>query len=230
MHTHAQVRDGSDFLSFETPSDDIAACEEACCSNLECDAISYNSPQPFDYLNCTKGSHCCLLKNTVPKLSPNHYGAAVRTGSRTPTLPRPTKRQQEFMDMGFTQFMHFSVTTFGDNVEHNCLDGTCLSAQLFNPTNLSTDQWVESAVAMGVGEICLTAHHEGGFCLWPSKYSPYGVESSPYNHDIVKMFVASCHKYGIRPCFYIGPNANGYLTQVRVMSGWMGVVFSFLIR
>lgn len=69
-------------------------------------------------------------------------------------------------------------------------------------------------MAWGAGEICLTAHHEGGFCLWPSKYSNYSVMASPYPHDIVKDFVASCKKYKVRPCFYIGPNANGYFTQV----------------
>lgn len=36
----------------------------------------------------------------------------------------------------------------------------CLPASDFNPSNLSTDQWVETAVAFGAKEICLTAHHE----------------------------------------------------------------------
>ena len=35
--------------------------------------------------------------------------AAGASGSSTV----PTPRQHEYMDMGFTQFMHFSVTTFG---------------------------------------------------------------------------------------------------------------------
>jgi len=67
---------------------------------------------------------------------------------------------------------------------------------------------------MGAKEICLTAHHEGGFCLWPTKYSNYSVLASPFKKDIVRMFVESCVKFGVKPCFYIGPNANGYLTQV----------------
>ncbi|EGD82959.1 hypothetical protein, variant [Salpingoeca rosetta] len=75
-------------------------------------------------------------------------------------------------------------------------------------------RWVQAAKAMGAGEICLTAHHEGGFCLWPSKFSNYTVMQSPHKHDIVEAFVKSCRKYDVRPCFYIGPNANGYFTQV----------------
>ena len=53
-----------------------------------------------------------------------------------------------------------------DRYPHKCERG----ASMFNPSNLSTDQWVETAVAFGAGEVCLTAHHEGGFALWDTKY------------------------------------------------------------
>jgi len=56
---------------------------------------------------------------------------------------------------GFTQFMHFSVTTFADE-EHNCVHGTCLPASDFNPSNADPEQWVLTAKAMGASQICLT--------------------------------------------------------------------------
>lgn len=114
------------------------------------------------------------------------------------------------MERGLAQFMHFSVDPF-TSIEHNCVGTSpdCIPASVFNPTNLSTDQWVEAAVAFGADEICLTAHHEGGFCLWDTKFSNYSVMHSPYGKDIVKQFVASCNKYGVKPCYYMGPNANG---------------------
>jgi alpha-L-fucosidase len=68
-------------------------------------------------------------------------------------------------------------------------------------------------VAFGATEICLTAHHEGGFCLWDTKYSNYSVMHSPYGKDIVAQFVASCKKFDITPCYYMGPNANGFLSN-----------------
>lgn len=52
-----------------------------------------------------------------------------------------------------------------------------------------------------------------GFCLWDTKFSNYSVMHSPYGKDIVKQFVASCKKYGVTPCYYMGPNANGYLSN-----------------
>ena len=101
------------------------------------------------------------------------------------------------MEFGFTQFMHFSVTTFGDE-EHDCFKGKCLPASDFNPTNVDTDQWVQTAVAGGAGEICLTAHHEGGFALWPTKNDyNYTVAFSPWGKDILRSFVDSCKKHGV---------------------------------
>jgi alpha-L-fucosidase len=131
------------------------------------------------------------------------------------TPPLPTLAQLSMMDTGLAQFMHFSVDTWS-GIEHNCVpvgSSKCLPTSLFNPSNLSTDQWVEAAVAMGAGEICLTAHHEGGFCLWDTQYTNYSVMNSPYGKDVVEQFVHSCAKYNVKPCFYMGPNSNGWLMQ-----------------
>eukprot|EP00043_Microstomoeca_roanoka_P005657 m.57165 g.57165 ORF g.57165 m.57165 type:complete len:589 (-) comp13056_c0_seq1:244-2010(-) len=220
------TRIGSDYkwLAFSS-SATIQDCINACCAEVECQAFSYNTAQHVCTSAPGNASKCCALKSGIPPAQQSHFTPGeVTTGYKYEPpvgIPTPSQEQQDYMDMGLTQFMHFSVTTFG-NIEHDCVNGACLPASEFNPTNMgpdeqnitATDQWAMTAVAMGAGEICLTAHHEGGFCLWPSQYSNYTVMQSPYKHDIVKDFIASCKKYGIRPCFYIGPNANGYFTQV----------------
>ena len=53
----------------------------------------------------------------------------------------------------------------------------------------------------------------------PTEYQDYSVKASGLwargqKVDVVQEFVHSCAKYGIKPCFYLGPNANGYQTQV----------------
>jgi len=134
--------------------------------------------------------------------------------------PEPSRQQLEHLDMGLTMFQHFSVDPFS-SIEHNCVGTSpeCIPVSAFNPTNLDTDQWVSTAAAFGAKEICLTAHHEGGFCLWDSEFCDgYSVMDSPYGKDIVKQFVASCKKYNIKPCYYMGPNANGWLANNRSYS------------
>mmetsp|Transcript_126896 Transcript_126896/g.353350 ORF Transcript_126896/g.353350 Transcript_126896/m.353350 type:complete len:477 (+) Transcript_126896:52-1482(+) len=144
--------------------------------------------------------------------------ASAAVAAATP--PVPTQAQLDLMDVGLAQFMHFSVEPFkSPHIEHNCVSKSqpCLPASIFNPSNLSTEQWVETAVSFGAKEICLTAHHEGGFALWPTQHNlGYSVAASPYGKDIVKQFVASCRKHGVRICYYIGPNANGWLNNKNV--------------
>ena len=99
--------------------------------------------------------------------------------------PKPTANQLRMLDNGLAQFMHFSVDPF-TSIEHNCVGGNpdCVPASVFNPTNLSTDSWVEAAVSFGATEICLTAHHEGGFCLWDTAYSNYRLVSRVFDTGI----------------------------------------------
>jgi len=156
--------------------------------------------------------------------------------------PLPNARQLDFMAMETTQFMHFNVDTAwtpppgflnGTNpTYHNCnklntglsndtqTEGTwpCLNPKIFNPSELDTEQWMEAAVAMGMKEICLTAKHAGGFTMWPSKHTPYGVHGSTSfrggKGDILKEFVQSAKKWGIKVCYYNNPMTDGFLTQV----------------
>ena len=72
---------------------------------------------------------------------------------------------------GFAMFQHFGVNTF-TQVEHNCFGapgGRCVNASAFDPSALNTSQWMETAKDLGVREVCLTAHHEGGFALWQTR-------------------------------------------------------------
>ena len=97
---------------------------------------------------------------------------------------------------GHAMFQHFGVSTFGHNntlgirgsndcwysptVKPDAITHPCLPAKLFNPENYSAAQTMEVAKAFGASEVCITAHHEGGFTLWPSNFSDYGVAASAW--------------------------------------------------
>lgn len=74
-----------------------------------------------------------------------------------------------------------------------------------------TYRWARTALAFGAREICLTARHEDGFCLWPTAITNYSVAYGFPGLDVVRSFIASCIKYGLRPCLYAGPQLNGWL-------------------
>lgn len=118
----------------------------------------------------------------------------------------PSANQLRFERLQQTQFMHFSVCTFND-CEQDV--SPFFNASTFSPSQkVDTDQWVTVAKSWGAKQICLTAHHSGGFALWQTNTTQYGVRQSPYMNgtaDIVRDFVASCRKYNVSPCLYFIP-------------------------
>jgi alpha-L-fucosidase len=53
------------------------------------------------------------------------------------------------------------------------------------------------AKELGVKYVCLTTKHHEGFCLWPSKYTDFDIESTPYKKDLLKEFVDAYDAAGI---------------------------------
>ena len=119
-----------------------------------------------------------------------------------------------FQRLATTQFMHFSMCTFHDCEQD---ERSVYPAASFAPTGrIDTDQWLQVASSWGAKQVCLTAHHSGGFALWQTNTTDYGVRQSPYmsgTADIVREFVASCHRFGVSPCLYFIPAEDGALEK-----------------
>lgn len=103
-------------------------------------------------------------------------------------------------------FVHLSMCTFAQCEQ----DTACRTnpPSLFNPTALNATQWIEAAAALGATQVCLTARHTGGFALWQTEYSGYGVRQSPWRGgrgDVVQDFTTACRRFGISPCLYFIP-------------------------
>lgn len=116
----------------------------------------------------------------------------------------PTEQQLKWQELEYYMFIHFGPNTFTD-VEWG--DGN-ESPEVFNPTNLNTDQWAATAKAAGMKAIIITAKHHDGFCLWPSEYSTHTVRESKWKDgkgDILKDLAESCKKYGLLLGVYLSP-------------------------
>jgi len=123
------------------------------------------------------------------------------TDAKAVRLARPTREQLAFQDMELGVFIHYSIDTYGS------MHGAS-PASMFNPTGLDTEQWVLAAKSMGAKYVVLTARHEQGFCLWPTKTTGYSIKSSPYKDgkgDIVREFVNACRKNDMKPGLYNPP-------------------------
>ena len=97
---------------------------------------------------------------------------------------------------------------FGAFVHFN--DNTCLVKEfskntdpsVFNPVNLNFDTLMTTFQKAGVKYAVLTTRHTSGFCLWDSQLTQFDVAKSPFQKDVVRLFVDACRKYDIKPCLY----------------------------
>ncbi|NLP48635.1 MAG: alpha-L-fucosidase [Clostridiales bacterium] len=139
--------------------------------------------------------------------------------------PIPTKQQLAWADAELGVLIHYDIPVFAPGFEWRENFDSPLDPKIFNPTELDTDQWLETAAAMGAQYAVLVAKHCTGFCLWPTRAHEYSVKNSPWRDgkgDIVGDFIESCKKYDIRPGLYYSVSANGYLkvdNPGKVLSG-----------
>lgn len=137
----------------------------------------------------------------------------------------PSKTQLKWAESEIGVLIHFDMPVYEPQYDFRKDWNYHPDVSIFNPRELNTDQWIRSAKAAGATYAILVAKHCSGFSLWPTKAHLYSVKKSPWKHgqgDIVKDFVASCKKYGIKPGIYASTSANGYLkvdNPGRVVSG-----------
>jgi alpha-L-fucosidase len=125
-------------------------------------------------------------------------------------LPAPSHVQWADAEVG--ALFHFDLINYVPDYDFRKW-GTHPPASVFNPSKLNTDQWVLAAKAAGAKYAVLVAKHCTGFSLWPTEAHDYSVKNIPWRNgkgDIVRDFIASCKKYGIKPGIYASAAANGY--------------------
>ena len=126
----------------------------------------------------------------------------------------PSEAQIKWSDSEIGVLIHFDMPVFEPSYDFRKDWNYHPDLRIFNPKELDTDQWIRSAKAAGATYAVLVAKHCSGFSLWPTKAHPYSVKNVPWKDgkgDIVKDFIASCKKYGLKPGIYASTTANGYL-------------------
>lgn len=130
-------------------------------------------------------------------------------------VPIPTQAQLDWQDAELVAVFHYDLHVF-DGKKYNQRENRITpiaDINIFNPQKLDTDQWIKAAKDAGCKIAILTATHETGFALYQSDVNPYSLKAVKWREgkgDIVKDFVASCKKYGVKPGIYIGIRWNSY--------------------
>ena len=140
-------------------------------------------------------------------------GSIMKGYCQTQPKVLPTMEQVNWADKEIGVIIHLDINIFAPDTFDYTKKETLPGANAFNPSKLNTDQWIKSAKGAGAKYAILTAKHGTGFCLWPSKVNAYNVGHTHWRngqYDVVKHFIVSCKKYGIKPGFYYNTNTNTY--------------------
>lgn len=133
-----------------------------------------------------------------------------------PSVPQPTPAQIVWQEAELTAVFHYDLHVFDGKQYNQAMNRITPipDINIFNPKQYDTDQWIRSAKGMGAKIAILTATHETGFALYQSDVNPYCLKALKWKDgkgDIVRDFVNSCRKYGVKPGIYIGIRWNSFL-------------------
>lgn len=135
----------------------------------------------------------------------------------------PTQDQLDFQDKEMGMLIHFEIATYISIDGCNGVPGLVPDPDIFDPSLLNTDQWMDSITASGAQYATLVAKHNCGFTTWPSEvvFETRDNTTSPYNYsiayspvngtDVVQLFSDSATKYGVGHGFYYSTIVNNFL-------------------
>jgi alpha-L-fucosidase len=139
--------------------------------------------------------------NWLPVLEAGTEGNGTAIFSTEPLRTRPTESQLAYQERQLGAFIHFGPATYiGADMM------SVPAAEIFNPSRLDADQWVQTAKSFGAKHIVLTAKHHNGFCLWPTETTDYSVKNATWKKgkgDVVREFVDACRKYDLKIGLYV---------------------------
>ena len=145
--------------------------------------------------------------------------AAAGAAARYPSLralvhgagrpfPLPSDDQRHWQDLEVGMFVHFAPNTWQDREYDD--RSTPLSA--IDP-DVDTDQWASVARDLGARYVVMVAKHVGGFCMWQTHTTEYGVRNTPWRGgkgDVMAALAASCRRAGLGLGVYLSPRDDTF--------------------
>lgn len=165
--------------------------------------------RPFVYIENGKPIVLCL----AAKKGDESWSVFIPI--RQNDFPLPNPRQLAWQEAELGVVFHYDLHVFDGKKyrQGNNRISPVPDYNIFNPEQLDTDQWIKAAKDMGARFAILTATHETGFALYQSDVNPYCLKAVRWQSgrgDIVRDFVNSCRKYGIKPGIYVGIRWNSF--------------------
>ncbi len=127
-------------------------------------------------------------------------------GARRSALPSESQRLWQDLEVGM--FVHFAPNTWQDRE----YDDHSTSLSIINP-DIDTDQWAEVARDLGARYVVMVAKHQGGFCMWQTRTTEYGIRNTPWKGgrgDVMADLATSCRRLGLGLGVYLSPRDDDF--------------------
>ncbi len=137
-------------------------------------------------------------------------------------------REQWYMDLGFGMFIHWSLDSqVGAVISHSMAGAsddylkrfTTELPATFNPKKFDPDEWATLARLAGMKYVVFTAKHHSGFCMWPTKTTPFNVANTPFKRDLLREVLDAFRKQGVAVGLYFSPEDFNYLYGQKIPIG-----------
>src|ERR1700679_3470557 len=137
------------------------------------------------------------LRWTVPASLTGSVRQEWSASSESAPRALPSADQIAWQDLEMGMFVHFATNTWQD-VES---DNLTTPLSVIDPKGLGTNEWAVTAIIFGGRYIVFVAKHQGGFCMWQTETTDYGICNTPWrggHGDVLADVSASCLKYGLK--------------------------------
>ncbi|UXX79813.1 alpha-L-fucosidase [Reichenbachiella carrageenanivorans] len=135
-------------------------------------------------------------------------------------LKNKPELNEQFMDMGFGIFVHWSVDSqLGSVISHSMVGASDDYVQrymndlpkTFYPNKFDPDEWARLFKLTGAEYVVFTAKHHNGFCMWDTETTDFNIMNTPYGKDITGMLVKSLRKHGLKVGLYFSPEDFSFI-------------------
>ena len=135
------------------------------------------------------------------------------------------ERLEWFQDQGFGLFIHWNIDCqLGSVISHSLVGASedfCRRyfedlPRTFNPRGFCPGDWADLAKLAGIRYVVLTTKHHAGFCLWPTKTTPFNVANTPFGRDITGEVFDAFRKRGIAAGVYLSPDDFHWLWENKI--------------
>ncbi len=153
-----------------------------------------------------------LVASTIVITSQSLAQKTVKYGQYN-GLPRQDQAMQKWRANRFGQFIHWGLYAIPGGIWEGktypyaaeFLKGSAKIATStwdsliyqFDIPKYNPKEWAKIAKNMGVKYVTITTKHHEGFCLWPSEYTDFDIENTPYKKDLLREFVDAYTAAGI---------------------------------